>query len=117
MYFRSNSPVLWRFIKVVLPVPPSPTRITFQVGVASILAGFFEESAFFYDIPKFLYLLVFDIQNCHLCLITLNSAFELIAFHLLSLKNNLLGYPCGHDYVANPLYRDRSRSCDFGLEW
>jgi hypothetical protein len=29
-YFFSNSPVRWRFTKVVLPVPPSPTRTSWE---------------------------------------------------------------------------------------
>jgi hypothetical protein len=38
MYFFSNSPVRWRFTKVVLPVPPSPTRMSFQVGIWVVVA-------------------------------------------------------------------------------
>ncbi|MPC54670.1 hypothetical protein E2C01_048594 [Portunus trituberculatus] len=33
-YFFSNSPVRWRFTKVVLPVPPSPTRTSLKVGIS-----------------------------------------------------------------------------------
>lgn len=29
-YFFSNSPVKWRFTKVVFPVPPSPTRTSYD---------------------------------------------------------------------------------------
>ena len=34
----SNSPVKWRFTKVVLPTPPSPTRINLNSGI-SMVAG------------------------------------------------------------------------------
>ena len=34
MYFFSNSPVRWRFTKVVLPVPPSPTSTSLNVGMS-----------------------------------------------------------------------------------
>lgn len=40
MYFFSNSPVRWRLTNVVLPVPPSPTRRSFQVGTFGLSITF-----------------------------------------------------------------------------
>ena len=37
-YFFSNSPVKWRFTKVVFPVPPSPTSTSLKVGMSSPVA-------------------------------------------------------------------------------
>ena len=37
-YFFSNSPVRCRLTKVVLPVPPSPTRTNLKVGISSPVA-------------------------------------------------------------------------------
>ena len=33
-YFFSNSPVKWRLTKVVLPTPPSPTRMSLNSGAS-----------------------------------------------------------------------------------
>ena len=36
-YFFSNSPVRWRLTKVVLPTPPSPTKISLNSGISILM--------------------------------------------------------------------------------
>ena len=35
-YFFSNSPVRWRLTNVVLPTPPSPTRMSLNSGISMV---------------------------------------------------------------------------------
>lgn len=39
MYFRSNSPVLYLFTQADLPVPPSPTSSTLNLGAFALMTG------------------------------------------------------------------------------